>query len=166
MIVVVFGLPGSGKSYFAERLAKKLDSRYVNSDRLRRKMFPTRSYSEREKAMVYSAMLDDMEKSIANKEKLVLDATFHSQASRKPFIDKAAEGIVFIEVQADEQIIKHRLQKTRQYSEADFEIYKLIKGAWEPLEVPHLILKSTNDNIDSMLQQAIAHIKNDKGANR
>ena len=57
MVIIVCGLPGSGKSYFAERLAKKIDADYVNSDRLRKELFPSRTYSDREKATVYWRMV-------------------------------------------------------------------------------------------------------------
>jgi predicted kinase len=72
---------------------------------------------------------------------------------------KGKEEISFIEVQADENIIRQRLKKPRQYSEADFEVYKLIKQQNEPIDEPHLILKSTDDNIDEMLQKASEYLK-------
>src|SRR5688572_2457772 len=128
MIIVVFGLPGSGKSYFAERLAKKIEADYVNSDRLRREMFPARTYSEQEKAAVYNAMLAKMRRAVKQKKDVVLDATFHNNETRKPFMQagKKNDRICFIEITADEDLISRRLQKERAYSEADFEVYNLI----------------------------------------
>ena len=38
MVVIVFGLPGSGKSYFASRLAGIISADYINSDRVRREI--------------------------------------------------------------------------------------------------------------------------------
>jgi len=35
MIIVVTGLPGSGKSYFAQQLAPLMDAEYINSDKVR-----------------------------------------------------------------------------------------------------------------------------------
>jgi len=35
MIIIVFGLPGSGKSYFASKLAERINARYINSDVIR-----------------------------------------------------------------------------------------------------------------------------------
>jgi len=160
-IILVCGLPGSGKSFFASRLAEKLGAEYVNSDRVRRQLFPERSYSEIEKATVYGALLGKMEEAINKKSHLVLDATFHKSSTRKPFLSKANDNIFFIEVQADEAIIKERLKKDRPYSEADYRVYELIKKEWEPLAPPYLILQSTNDNIDLMLQKALQYLKND-----
>lgn len=39
MIVIVLGLPGSGKSYFAARFAELIHADHVNSDRVRKSMF-------------------------------------------------------------------------------------------------------------------------------
>lgn len=166
MIVIVFGLPGSGKSYFAERLAKRMNADYVNSDRLRKELFPIRTYSDREKNAVYTNMLIKMQKAIENKRNLVLDATFHKKGTRDFFINNAKDKIGFIEVWADETILKNRLKSNRLYSEADFEVHQLIKRQWEPLEAPHLVLESTNHNIDEMLAMAQEYLKNDDKPNR
>ena len=167
MIVIVFGLPGSGKSYFASRLAEKIKAEYVNSDRVRKEMFTERTYSPQEKKAVYDKMFRQMKKAVKQNTNLVLDATFHKSETRKMFIDKM-EGIgriLFIEIQADENIIRERLKKERPYSEADYTIYKLISQHNEPLDEPHLVLKSTNDNINEMLERATKYLK-EKNDNR
>lgn len=165
MTVIVLGLPGSGKSFFAERLAKQLGAEYMNSDRLRRELFPKRTYSDLETAKVYAIMLEKMGEAFQQKRDLVLDATFHKEETRVPFLTKGNSNIVIIEVWADEEIIWQRVQKNRPISEADFDVYRLIKKEWEPLKVPHLELKSTNENIDDMLQKALEYLKNDQKSN-
>ncbi len=162
MIVIVLGLPGSGKSYFAERLAKRLDAEYLNSDRLRKKLFSNRTYSIKEKAKVYDRMLKRMVEALGQNDNLVLDATFHKKEIREPFLTKGKGRIYIIEVCAEEEIIRQRVQKNRPDSEADFDVYQLIKQEWELLEVPHLVLESTNKNIDEMLQRALKYLKNDQ----
>jgi len=161
MIVFVLGLPGSGKSYFASRLADRLGADYVNSDRLRKALFPKRTYSKAEKEAVYKAMLKKMEEATAQNKSLVLDATFHKQATREMFLKNAQQDVFFIEVWAKENIIKERLKKPRPYSEADFEVHQLIRRQWEPLETRHLRLESTNDNIQEMLDNAVQHLNYD-----
>lgn len=161
MIVIVFGLPGSGKSYFASRLAKVINAEYINSDRVRKEMFQKRVYSDEEKKAVYDKMLDQMKESVKRKKNLVLDGTFHKKAIRKIFVEemKGKSEIIFIEIQADENIVMERLKKERPYSEADFEVYKLISLQNEPLKEPHLVLKSTDNNIDEMLLKSSEYLK-------
>jgi predicted kinase len=160
MIIIVFGLPGSGKSYFASHLANMIDAEYIMSDRVRKEMLSKRTYSDEEKLAVYDEMiLKAIEANKLNKN-VVLDATFYKKNIRSNFINKipATERIRFIEVVADESLIRERLQKVREDSEANFEVYKKIKEEWEPMEEPHLTLRSTNDNIEEMLRKTASYL--------
>lgn len=161
MIVIVLGLPGSGKSFFASRFAGLIHANYVNSDVIRKSLFPARSYSEKEKLSVYHKMLELMQQALRQNKSLVLDATFHKNDIRKLFTDEARNkgGIVFIEVTAPEDIIKERLKRKRADSEADFDVYKLIKQQWEPLREHRLILTSADNNIEDMLHKAADYLK-------
>jgi predicted kinase len=156
MIVMVMGLPGSGKSFFAERLAREIHAVYISSDRLRKQMISRRTYSAEEKEMVYNEMLGQLRDAIKKKEDLVLDATFYKDRIRKKFREEAgkAGGLFYIEVQAAEPLVKERLGQVRADSEADFNVYKLIKADWEPVQEEHLLLQSANDNIELMINKA------------
>lgn len=156
MIVIVFGLPGSGKSFFASRLASTINACYIKSDTVRKEMLKKGNYSVEEKLSVYNAMLSKLIEAKKQNKNVVVDATFYKNEIRRNFISKAPadQRILFIEVIADEALIRERLKKKREDSEADFEVYKKIKEEWEPMDEPHLILKSTDDNINEMLYLA------------
>ncbi len=157
MIIIVFGLPGSGKSYFASALAKTLQIKAVNSDVIRKERFAVRHYTPDEKMQVYEEMRSEMETALRSNNSLVLDATFYQEDIRRLFTDTAekyGQSIRFIEVRADEEIIRKRLSKKREYSEADYEVYEKIKNVFEPLSTKHLILNSTQDNISDMIKKA------------
>ncbi len=164
MVVIILGLPGSGKSFFAERLAKMIHADYINSDRLRKEIFRIYMYSDKEKAKVYDIMLQKMKDAIQHHKNLVLDATFHKNKTRRPFIEQAKGKLFFVKVWADESIIKERLKRNRPYSDANFEVYQRIQQQWEPLKEPHLLLESSDGNIHSMLQKAAQYLgwNNDK----
>ena len=159
MIVIVFGLPGSGKSYFASKLASCMEAEHINSDRVRKQLFIHRTYSPTEKLAVYNDMLVHMKEAIAQKKSLVIDATFFKDEIRKKFIREAGETIFFIEVRADESVIRERLEQRRPDSEADFTVYKMIEGQFEPMEEPHLTLSSTSSNLKEMIAQALNYLK-------
>ena len=161
-IVAVCGLPGSGKSYFAMRLADKMGATYLSSDEIRKQMFVVRTYSDGEKLSVYQKMTDMAAKVVARKNDVVLDATFYRQNIRA-LVAKALEPpLRWIEVLADESVIQDRLSKPRMHSEADFKVYLKVKEKWEPLTGEFLRLQSTNDNIDEMLAQAMQYLHNDQ----
>ncbi len=162
MVIIVFGLPGSGKSYFASRLAMHLEAEYVNSDELRMQMISERNYTEAEKRRVYDAMLSRMSDALTGNKPIVLDATFYKESIRRQFEQAAAAchgSIIYIEVTAPEDIIKDRLNIPRAYSEADYDVYLKLKKSAEPLNRDHLVLVSTNNNIVSMLHEAINYIE-------
>jgi predicted kinase len=160
MIIIVFGLPGSGKSYFAEKLALEIGAEHINSDRLRKDMFEKRTYTESEKQAVYEEMLQRMELALKENRDLVLDATFYKESLRRQFIEAAgATGILFMEVQAPENLIRERLSKKREDSEADYEVYKIVRSQWEPMREQHLKLESGNNNLAAMLRRARNYIE-------
>ena len=56
MMIIVSGLPGSGKSYFASRLARKFEATYINSDLMRKKIEAQGRYAFDDKLNVYEEM--------------------------------------------------------------------------------------------------------------
>ena len=166
MIIIVFGLPGSGKSYFAAKLATELEAKYISSDVVRKKVFAVRKYTDEEKMKVYEVMIKEMKNAIRQNENLVLDATFYTNSIRKKFNEVADEfktKIIFIEVLADQKIILERLGSSRENSEADYSVHLQIKKAFETMESDHLIIQSTQDNIKEMMALALNYIQSSNG---
>ena len=88
---------------------------------------------------------------------VVLDGTFHLRRFRQLVEDftSAYDCRLFcIEVTADEDAIRQRTAKPRPNSEADYNVYKLLKQQYEPLQKPHLQLNSSKQSIDQMIQTA------------
>ncbi len=165
VIIIVFGLPGSGKSYFASRLAKRLEATYVSSDVVRKQLFTVRKYTGEEKMKVYNEMIREMKEAIQGKD-IVLDATFYKENIRNKFKETAEafkEKIIFIEVWADQKIILKRLSMKREHSEADFSVHLHIKKVFEPLKSDHVIIQSTQENIMEMMGEAFNYIQNSHG---
>lgn len=159
MVVLVIGLPGSGKSFFAARLAELTGAVYISSDRIRKAL--DLYYTREEKLMVYDEMLRQAEEAATDGRQVVLDATFYTREIRDVFTQvlQELEEVAFIEVVADEELIRERLKKPREDSDANFEVYREIKEEWEPLRDEHLVLRSTEENIDSMLDQAVEYLQ-------
>ena len=160
MIVIVLGLPGSGKSYFASRLAEVFQADYINSDQMRKEMFSKRIYSKQEKRAVYDAMLEKMKTVVKLNKDLVIDATFQREDSRQLFMRQLRGKVefFFIEITANPHLIRRRLKKERPFSEADFEVYEMTRQQWQAVREPHLSLESTDENIDYMLERAVNYL--------
>jgi len=163
MIIIVLGLPGSGKSYFASRLATRVGAEYINSDKVRKAMGALGRYSLQEKLAVYTEMAIITGKFLGENKNVVVDATFHDHSMRNIFLKAAAKrsaAICFIQVKASEVLIHERLKKPRADSEADFKVYQDIRDKFQDLTMHHLRLESTNDNISLMLNKAMDYIEN------
>lgn len=165
MIVIVAGLPGSGKSFFAERLAARLGYTHINSDRVRRSLHVSGRYSITDKLIVYKEMLAQTTRSVSENKGVVVDATFYHHSMREMFV-RLADGfhlpVRVIELTANEHVARERLQKPRRYSEADFSVYQKLRDEFEEITMPHLTLESTNDNLDEMLKTAIIYLNSGK----
>ena len=164
-IIVVFGLPGSGKSYFATKLAGKLNAEYISSDITRKQIATQPDYSDQERLNVYDIMMEEAVKALANTNIVVLDATFFLRSARDKLVELVAQhhiDIRFIEIIADENIIKERVAKKRQHSDADFSVYLKVTAQFEPMDKQHLVLESKRDNIDEMLRSAIHYLEQNK----
>ena len=156
MIIVVSGLPGSGKSFFANKLSKVLDAEYISSDHTRKELNASGLYSFSDKLAIYLAMAENVRKAVKREKKVVVDATFYHHTMRDFFKQVAKEEkvpIYFILIETTEQIAKKRLSEPREESEADYGVYVSIKNQFETYNFPHLELFSTNDNIDDMLRR-------------
>jgi predicted kinase len=164
MIILVAGLPGSGKSYFAERLSDKLDAVYINSDQVRAALQATGKYSFNDKLLVYKEMMLQATQAMERKRDVIVDATFYHHTMREMFLRLAAGynvDVRVIEITADEGLIRQRLQKPRKYSEADYRVYEIVRDDFEGITMPHLTLQSTDNNLDEMLKQAKRYIESE-----
>jgi len=159
MIVIVFGLPGVGKTYFAKALAKSLCWDYYGTDETRRSMSNEVSYSKEEKLKVYDELLTK----ISTDSEIIFDGTFSQKEVRDAFFIRGHEQnqtIKFIEISCDELVIKKRLQSKRPDSDADYSIYQLLKKKFQPLEGPYLSLRSDILSLEEMVHKAEQYIFN------
>jgi predicted kinase len=164
MIVIVFGLPGSGKSYFSRRLAQMLKAKYISSERVRKGMFATPVPFFEDKATVYDEMLRHTIEWAEHGKAVVLNATFYLNDLRQKFMDGSPllTDVYWIEVIAGESLTKERLaQSEEEDGDVNFDLYQIIKSKWQPLDGDHLTLQSTNSNLTEMLEQTVDYLFSD-----
>ncbi|MEO9964232.1 MAG: ATP-binding protein [Reichenbachiella sp.] len=164
-VIVVFGLPGSGKSYFAERLAKEIGAIYLSSDQIRSELDDRHDYSFSGKMKVYNRMLALTEQWLKIKDTVVLDGTFYARSIREKtqtYLRSIGAHILFLEIKADRKLIKERLQRKRAFSEANYGVFEKIASQAERMCEPHFVIHSNDHNIDDMMRIGLKYINASK----
>jgi aminoglycoside phosphotransferase family enzyme/predicted kinase len=138
-LVLVGGLPGTGKSTLATNLAAQHDFQVIRSDIVRKELAGL-PFGESAKAdlgqglyttemtdRTYAECLRRSEQLLFEGRRVIVDATFIEQHRRQPFFDMAVHSRVsplFLFCEADEETIKARLAARRgDASDADWSVY-------------------------------------------
>ena len=88
-LVILCGLPGTGKSHFARELARRAPFVWLNSDRTRKLLVDRPSYSRREHRRVFSAMHVLTRGYLREGYSVVFDATNLNENVRRPLYSSA-----------------------------------------------------------------------------
>src|SRR4051794_29948632 len=89
VLVMMSGLPGSGKSFVGRQIARDLPAVIVENDSLRRKLFEQRKYSDAENRQVYRAAANRIREAVQVGDDIVFDATNLTEAARKGILKLA-----------------------------------------------------------------------------
>jgi len=166
-LVILSGLPGTGKSYFANRLTSHINSVIVGSDRTRKLLISKPVYSKSEHARIFAICHRLIEDFLSQGYVTIFEATNLTAKSRLPLkqiartLDVPSLCLVFT---APEDLIKRRLMDRisgldkSSYSDADWAIYSKLKPSQEPPEEKTWTIDSSQD-ISTPLDKLSAIIK-------
>lgn len=157
MIILICGLPGSGKTYFAKALASYMGIDHINTDSVRKSINKMSKYDRKSKDEVYDELFNRANKIHKSKGAVIIDATFMNVRHRIPYYNLSRQSKIKLKIillLADEEIISERLKKNRPDSEADFAVYQNIKDKFEPIKSNYLTLQSDQLALDEMIKTA------------
>jgi len=153
-LIVVSGLPGSGKSYFSRRLAERLPLPIIESDAMRQILAPKPSYSPSESERLFRAchMLigDLLRKGIS----VIFDATNLIENHREQLYriaERADAKLVLVRVEAPPEVVQQRLERRRNgddpndKSDADWQVYKKMTATAERIRRNHFAVDTSKD---------------------
>lgn len=150
-LILVCGLPGTGKTTVAKKIADETGSFVFNTDIVRKELFEKPRYTDKEKELVYKLLFEMAEKFLKSAKNVVLDGTFYKKELRervRKIARKAKSDFHVVEVKCEEKILKGRMGKRKKEktpSDADFEVYKKIKKEYEPIRDKHFVVDTGKD---------------------
>jgi hypothetical protein len=163
-LVVLVGLPGSGKSYFASKMTENISAVVLESDFLRKNLVLRPVYTQFESFRLFRAIHELITDLLANKYNVVLDATSLTYDSRRPLYDIAKEEgakviVVYLNTPREvaEERLSHRMFRPDGYSEADWAVYQKLEPGFEPLTEPHYEITEAMD-ISPVVAKIVAEI--------
>ena len=165
MLILMAGLPGTGKSTLSRALADRLGGTVLDKDEIRAALFPASDIE-------YSAEQDDFCMAVMLK---VAGYIFRKDLKRKVFIDgrtfsrayqlKRATGYAdalgqpwrVVECVCSEESARQRIEQDRQHvaSNRTFELYREVKARFEEIALPKTLI-DTDLPLAECVQTAVA----------
>ena len=149
-LIILYGLPGSGKSYFAQLVAERCNAVVLNSDQNRRAIVEgSPLYDALENRRLFKALNRRVEELLDLGQVVVFDSTGLRDWIRNP-LERIAEdrNLIPVRVRLDppEEIILRRLDIRQpppdpaNDAKTWRDVYEWMLPGWQPIAEPHLNL--------------------------
>jgi len=165
MLVVMAGLPASGKSTIATQLSARIGAVLLSKDQVRAALFPSEmiEYSSRQDdfcieiiLQVAGYILERDARSI-----IIIDGRTFSKRTQIQRIEAAAEdfrtGLKIIECVCTDETAQKRIERDRGTHLArnrNLDLYLRLKAGSDPIELPKLILATDRADLEENVRVA------------
>ena len=154
MLVLTIGLPGSGKSTFARRLAPEIDATILESDALRHLLVKQPSYSRTENRRLFAALHAAAHALLGSGRSVIIDATSVRESDRIPAYELAGRTgarLIQLSFSASREVIEQRLAgrsnavDPADNSSAGIGVYRRMAETAEPPKREHWSIDTSDD---------------------
>jgi predicted kinase len=166
-LIVVSGLPGTGKSYFSSQLAERLPFLILESDALRKSLFSTPSYSRQENSRLFQASHILIQRLLTRGTPIILDATNLSERHREQLYniaDRLGARLILVWVEAPPEVVQERLRARQEgvspasNSDADWEVYRRMRPTVQKIRRNHYAIDTSRD-ITPVLDKIVREVR-------
>ena len=153
-LLVLSGLPGTGKTHFARALASRGSFLVLESDRLRKALAPRPKYTPGESSRLFAACHRLVEEYLAEGQRVIFDSTNLTQAHRQPLYhitDRLKVTLILVRFTASREVVRRRLAErasgphANDYSDANWLVYYRMLPTEEPIARKHFTVGSDED---------------------
>jgi hypothetical protein len=153
-LVVVCGLPGTGKSFFCRKLAERVPFVILESDALRKILFPSPAYSEDENKRLFPACHTLIEELLEKGIPVIFDATNLLERHREYLYhaaDKVEARVILVRVEAPPEVVRQRLLDRgkeldpQDNSQAGWGVYQRMRPRKEKICRNHFVVDTSQD---------------------
>jgi aminoglycoside phosphotransferase family enzyme/predicted kinase len=173
LVIMICGVPGSGKSYLGHGLADAARLPMLSSDVVRKRLagvkatatMPQERYSSEYNHATYAELGRCAAQAVADHGGAIIDATFRHREDRDAFAASFAGATprLFVECVAPAEVLERRAARrdrdTRRVSDATLDVVRRERTSFEPLEeVPadmHITLR-TDRELERILADLMA----------
>ncbi|MFQ5974910.1 MAG: AAA family ATPase [Candidatus Hydrothermarchaeales archaeon] len=163
MLILVCGLPATGKSNLARSLARRLRAQVLNTDIVRKELLEKPTYSNEEKELVYDVTFLIARYLLFNRRNVIIDGTFYKKRLRnrmRGIAKRERTKFKIVECTCPEEVIRERMarraKRKRTLSDADLEVYEKIKMEFEPIAEDHIVVQTDRNyrqNLEPILKK-------------
>lgn len=155
-LIIVCGLPGTGKSTIAKILAGRMRARLLRTDVIRKKLFRQPRYNAKDMDLVYRKLFLLTQKAVKTRH-IILDATFSSAKHRKTarrIAEHLGRRFMAIETVCSIAVVRRRLDKRTHHgvSDARFAQYLAMRSRFEKIREPHYVIDTSRGIINVNFQ--------------
>ena len=165
-LLVLSGLPGSGKSHLAREIARRHPFAVLESDALRKALVKRPTYSQSENARLFPAIHALLEDLLSRSVPCLFDATNLKEGHRRPLYEiagRTSARLLIVDVRAGEDVIRRRLEaRLRSENPADrsgatSDVYESMRRDAEPIARPHIVVDASSD-IGPAVEEVLRHL--------
>lgn len=166
-LVVVSGLPGTGKSFFCRKLGERLPFVILASDALRKVLFPCPRYDKDENKRFFAACHALVEELLGKGVPVIFDATNLLERHREylyHIADKTGAKLILVCVEAPPEVVQQRLLARERGvdlqddSQAGWDVYQRMKTQKEKISRNYFVVDTSRD-ITPVIDKIVRVIK-------
>ena len=149
-LLMMVGLPGSGKSTLSRRIATEIDAVLLESDSLRRHFFARPSHSQDESRVLFTSIHEAMTVLLSQGVPVILDATNLKESDRRPVeavAHKTGARLLTVCVNAPSAVIEQRLRDRTSAGDADISVYRRMARTFQPPAPAECLCIDTADEV-------------------